>query len=255
MSDSSIASIETPQISITDENDDTSSVYTSSKGADPEKKKKKSVRHGLQALVDHSAFQAQTERGESISAGSSASDPRTRTSDCQFTVDSAVQTGRSVGRIAEAGMKVPMEVMMGLSKGFHNIPRLYGDEPRKVEKVTGFSSGLKVAGREFGQGLYEGFTGLVTEPYKGAKEDGVGGFVKGIGKGMVGIAMKPQAGKFDLSIPFQCLTSASCLCASCLHHEGHLHGGTQTLGFKRSKLYYCRPHRPGLGGLQQLDSR
>ncbi|KAL1387049.1 hypothetical protein HDK64DRAFT_309589 [Phyllosticta capitalensis] len=198
MSDSSIASIETPQISITDENDDTSSVYTSSKGADPEKKKKKSVRHGLQALVDHSAFQAQTERGESISAGSSASDPRTRTSDCQFTVDSAVQTGRSVGRIAEAGMKVPMEVMMGLSKGFHNIPRLYGDEPRKVEKVTGFSSGLKVAGREFGQGLYEGFTGLVTEPYKGAKEDGVGGFVKGIGKGMVGIAMKPQAAAFAL---------------------------------------------------------
>ncbi|KAK8239083.1 hypothetical protein HDK77DRAFT_378576, partial [Phyllosticta capitalensis] len=175
MSDSSIASIETPQISITDENDDTSS-----------------------ALVDHSAFQAQTERGESISAGSSASDPRTRTSDCQFTVDSAVQTGRSVGRIAEAGMKVPMEVMMGLSKGFHNIPRLYGDEPRKVEKVTGFSSGLKVAGREFGQGLYEGFTGLVTEPYKGAKEDGVGGFVKGIGKGMVGIAMKPQAAAFAL---------------------------------------------------------
>ncbi|KAK7520486.1 uncharacterized protein IWZ02DRAFT_265520 [Phyllosticta citriasiana] len=197
VSDSSIASIETPQISITDENDDRSSVYTSSKSTGQEKKKK-SVRHGLQALVDHSAFHAQTERGDSPSVGSSASDPRTRTSENQFTVDSAVQTGRSVGKIAEAGMKVPMEVMMGLSKGFHNIPRLYGDEPRKVEKVTGFSSGLKVAGREFGQGLYEGFTGIVTEPYKGAKEDGVGGFVKGIGKGMVGIAMKPQAAAFAL---------------------------------------------------------
>ncbi|KAK8162402.1 hypothetical protein IWX90DRAFT_435371 [Phyllosticta citrichinensis] len=198
VSDSSIASVETPQISITDENDERSSVYTSSKSTGPEKKKK-SVRHGLQALVDHSAFHAQTERGDSPSVGSSASDPRTRTSDCQqFTVDSAVQTGRSVGKIAEAGMKVPMEVMMGLSKGFHNIPRLYGDQPRKVEKVTGFSSGLKVAGREFGQGLYEGFTGILTEPYKGAKEDGVGGFVKGIGKGMVGIAMKPQAAAFAL---------------------------------------------------------
>ncbi|KAK0653947.1 hypothetical protein DIS24_g5582 [Lasiodiplodia hormozganensis] len=95
-------------------------------------------------------------------------------------------------------MKVPMDVMLGLQRGFHNTSKLYGEEPRQVEKVTGFSSGLKVAGKEFGTGLYEGISGLITQPLKGAKEDGAGGFIKGVGKGIAGIALKPQAAAFAI---------------------------------------------------------
>ncbi|KKY24732.1 putative glycosyltransferase family 1 protein [Diplodia seriata] len=95
-------------------------------------------------------------------------------------------------------MKVPMDVMLGLQRGFHNTSKLYGEEPRQVEKVTGFSSGVKVAGKEFGIGLFEGISGLVTQPLKGAKEEGAGGFIKGFGKGIAGIALKPQAAAFAI---------------------------------------------------------
>ncbi|GME37414.1 UDP-glucuronosyl/UDP-glucosyltransferase [Neofusicoccum parvum] len=95
-------------------------------------------------------------------------------------------------------MKVPMDVMLGLQRGFHNTSKLYGEEPRQVEKVTGFSSGIKVAGKEFGTGLYEGISGIITQPLKGAKEEGAGGFIKGVGRGIAGIALKPQAAAFAI---------------------------------------------------------
>ncbi|KAK7721810.1 hypothetical protein SLS57_005159 [Botryosphaeria dothidea] len=115
-----------------------------------------------------------------------------------FSVESALQSGKGVSRIVGAGMKVPMDVMLGLQRGFHNTSKLYGEEPRQVEKVTGFSSGLKVAGKEFGTGLYEGISGIITQPLKGAKEDGAGGFIKGVGRGIAGIALKPQAAAFAI---------------------------------------------------------
>ncbi|OJD35794.1 glycosyltransferase family 1 protein [Diplodia corticola] len=115
-----------------------------------------------------------------------------------FSVESALQSGKGVSRIVGAGMKVPMDVMLGLQRGFHNTSKLYGEEPRQVEKVTGFSSGLKVAGKEFGTGLYEGISGLVTQPLKGAQKEGAGGFIKGVGRGIAGIALKPQAAAFAI---------------------------------------------------------
>lgn len=44
--------------------------------------------------------------------------------------------------------------------------------------------------------MFDGITGLVTQPMAGAKKDGAAGFVKGIGKGIGGIMLKPGAGKF-----------------------------------------------------------
>ena len=36
---------------------------------------------------------------------------------------------------------------MNVAKGFHNVPRLYGEEVRKVDKVTDLQSGLKTAAK------------------------------------------------------------------------------------------------------------
>lgn len=117
-----------------------------------------------------------------------------------FNVEAAIgaslETGKGVGRLVEAGVKSPMNFCMGLAKGFRNAPRLYNDETvRKQEKVTGLASGVMLAGKEFGLGLYDGITGLVTQPYKGAEKEGMSGLIKGIGKGIGGIVLKPQAGK------------------------------------------------------------
>ncbi len=49
------------------------------------------------------------------------------------------------------------------------------------------------------KGIFEGVTGLVTQPVKGAKEEGAKGFFKGFGKGLIGIATKPVAGVLDMA--------------------------------------------------------
>ncbi len=53
--------------------------------------------------------------------------------------------------------------------------------------------------QELGYGFYDGFSGVVTHPYEGAKGEGLLGFAKGVGKGFVGLVSKPVAGK---SLPF-----------------------------------------------------
>ncbi|KAL8683412.1 MAG: hypothetical protein Q9186_000674 [Xanthomendoza sp. 1 TL-2023] len=108
--------------------------------------------------------------------------------------DTAVGTSKGIGRIVGAGLKSPMDFTLGIARGFHNAPKLYGDESvRQPDKVTGIQSGLKTAGKEFGYGLYDGVTGLFTQPVQGAKQGGVAGFIKGFGKGIGGVMLKPSA--------------------------------------------------------------
>ncbi|KAM0559386.1 hypothetical protein ACHAPJ_004411 [Fusarium lateritium] len=110
-------------------------------------------------------------------------------------VNAAVGTGRGVGRVVTTGARTPMNFCLGLARGFRNMPRLYNDDTiRPVEKVTGVGSGFMVAGKEFGYGLFDGVTGLVTQPLKGAEKEGVQGLIKGFGKGIGGIVAKPAAG-------------------------------------------------------------
>jgi hypothetical protein len=66
----------------------------------------------------------------------------------KLTLDAAVGAGKSVSKIVGAGLKSPMDFTMGLAQGFHNAPKLYGDDTvRKSEPITGFQSGLKAAGK------------------------------------------------------------------------------------------------------------
>ncbi|KAL8952864.1 MAG: hypothetical protein Q9222_001256 [Ikaeria aurantiellina] len=117
----------------------------------------------------------------------------------QISLDSAVGAGKGIGRIVGAGLKSPMDFTLSLARGFHNAPRLYGDESvRHPDKVTGIQTGLKAAGKEFKYGVYDGVSGLFTQPIHGARQDGVAGFIKGVGKGIGGLLLKPQAAFFSL---------------------------------------------------------
>jgi hypothetical protein len=40
-----------------------------------------------------------------------------------------------------------MEITMNVSRGFHNLPKMYGDEVREVERVVDVQSGLQAAGK------------------------------------------------------------------------------------------------------------
>ena len=46
--------------------------------------------------------------------------------------------------------------------------------------------------------MFDGISGIVTQPIEGAKKEGVAGFIKGFGKGIGGIVLKPSAGETSI---------------------------------------------------------
>jgi hypothetical protein len=70
---------------------------------------------------------------------------------------------------------------------------------RRLNKTTSVSEGLYVGGKELGKNIVEGFSGIVVAPYRGWEEGGSVGFGMGIAKGILGVALKPAVGVFDLA--------------------------------------------------------
>ncbi len=106
----------------------------------------------------------------------------------------AEDTGQGFAKTGEALAKAPMDLSLAIAQGFHNAPRLYGDiTVRTPPRISGFHSGLRAAGSEFAFGVYDGVTGLVLQPYHGARKNGAVGFVQGVGKGIGGFVLKDLA--------------------------------------------------------------
>ncbi|KAG9661509.1 hypothetical protein KCU95_g4576, partial [Aureobasidium melanogenum] len=106
-----------------------------------------------------------------------------------------VRTAKGFGRIFQATARAPMKFTVAMAEGAHNAPRLWGDRSvRKPVKVTGIMSGISAGCQELLLGTYDGITGLMTLPVRGAKEQGMIGFAKGIGQGIVGMPVKFWAG-------------------------------------------------------------
>ncbi|KAM0285013.1 hypothetical protein ACHAQH_001702 [Verticillium albo-atrum] len=105
--------------------------------------------------------------------------------------DYAGDIGSGLEKSGKALAKAPVDLSMAIAQGFHNAPRLYGDDTvRRPTRVTGMRSGLKAAGSEFVYGIWDGTTGVVLLPVRGAKKDGVVGFIKGTGMGVGGLVLK-----------------------------------------------------------------
>jgi len=66
------------------------------------------------------------------------------------------------------------------------------------EHPNNIFEGFVQGGRAVKVGVSHGISGLVTQPIQGAQKEGKLGFVKGLGKGIVGVAAKPTAGVLDL---------------------------------------------------------
>lgn len=107
----------------------------------------------------------------------------------------ALLTFKSCGRVLETTLTAPMHFTLGMTQGFRNAPTHYGDTTvRPATDVTGWQSGIKTAGKEFGLGMYDGLSGMLTQPYHGAKKEGGLGLAKGVAKGVGGAIAKPGAG-------------------------------------------------------------
>lgn len=80
-----------------------------------------------------------------------------------------------------------IDMPLAFAEGMRNAPRLYGGKVVDNGPVTGWKSGFMVSGKNFGTGIGQGFSGVVQEPMRGAKEGGSLGAVKGVGKGLLGL--------------------------------------------------------------------
>lgn len=58
---------------------------------------------------------------------------------------------------------------------------------------------LARGGKSLVMGLFDGVTGIVRKPVEGAKSDGVEGFFKGVGIGVVGVITRPASGVVDFA--------------------------------------------------------
>ncbi|KAK5664002.1 hypothetical protein OQA88_215 [Cercophora sp. LCS_1] len=109
----------------------------------------------------------------------------------------ATEVGRGAYKTATALARAPVDLSIALAQGFHNAPRLYGDDTvRRPTRVTGIQSGLRAARHEFAYGIFDGWTGVVRLPYRGARDGGVRGFVTGVGMGITGFVLKDIAAIF-----------------------------------------------------------
>ena len=88
-----------------------------------------------------------------------------------------------------------VDVPHAAAEGFRQVPRLYGEKPKDYGSVQDWKSGAIVGGKNFVDGMTDGFTGLYTQPVNGAKEEGALGAVKGFAKGTIGLAAKVPSGK------------------------------------------------------------
>lgn len=111
--------------------------------------------------------------------------------------DMVAEMADGLRQTASAIAKAPVDLSLALAQGFHNAPRLYGDDTvRRPPRVTGIRSGFRAARRELGYGVYDGWTGVVTQPVRGARSGGVLGFAKGTGIGLSGFVLKNMSALF-----------------------------------------------------------
>lgn len=69
---------------------------------------------------------------------------------------------------------------------------------RLQQQPSRLPQSLCQAGSSFAMGVCLGLSGVILHPLRGTKEEGVEGFFKGIGKGLMGLITKPTGGAVDM---------------------------------------------------------
>lgn len=91
-----------------------------------------------------------------------------------------------------------VDLPLAATEGMRAVPRLYGRETKSGGQIKDFQSGVIVAGKNFGRGIYEGATDIFVETYTGKKTSGAAGAAKGLGKGVISFTAKTASGVVGL---------------------------------------------------------
>ncbi|KAF7324784.1 Glycosyltransferase family 1 protein [Mycena kentingensis (nom. inval.)] len=111
----------------------------------------------------------------------------------------AVASGKGVGAFVGSVVKgLVVDVPLAMTEGMRNVPSMYGQVPQDHGQVTGWASGAAVAGKTFATEFTTGLADVFVQPYKGAREEGLIGLVKGTGKGVVNATFKTTGAAMGL---------------------------------------------------------
>ncbi|KAI5362557.1 putative vacuolar protein sorting-associated protein [Septoria linicola] len=107
---------------------------------------------------------------------------------------------KSVFGISDSVSKFTGSISKGLAaasmdKEFQDSRRMSRSRNRPKHALYGITSG----GNAFASSLASGIGGLARQPMQGAEREGAAGFVKGVGKGLLGLPTKALIGGFDLA--------------------------------------------------------
>ncbi|KAL1588948.1 hypothetical protein WHR41_02547 [Cladosporium halotolerans] len=107
---------------------------------------------------------------------------------------------KSVFGLSDSVSKFTGSISKGLAaasmdKEFQDARRMSRSRNRPKHALYGITSG----GNAFASSLASGIGGLARQPLQGAEKEGAAGFMKGVGKGILGLATKPAIGAFDLA--------------------------------------------------------
>eukprot|EP00116_Pleurobrachia_bachei_P006350 sb/3466612/ len=103
----------------------------------------------------------------------------------------------SVGGVVGAASKISRSIGKGIAKLTFDEEYQKSRNRRMTQKPSHIGEGLARGGKSLLEGFYHGVTGVLVKPIEGAVDDGVGGFFKGVGKGLVGVVARPLGGLTD----------------------------------------------------------
>ncbi|XP_023292594.2 vacuolar protein sorting-associated protein 13 [Lucilia cuprina] len=107
--------------------------------------------------------------------------------------------GHTVGGAAGAVSKITGAMGKGLAVLTFDEEYQKKRRQNMNAKPKTFQEGMARSGKGLVMGFVDGVTGCVTKPISGAKEEGVEGFFKGLGKGTIGLVTRPTAGIVDFA--------------------------------------------------------
>nr|CAD7395131.1 unnamed protein product [Timema poppensis] len=98
---------------------------------------------------------------------------------------------------------LPLDCKVNCSKGIAalSFDKDYQRKRREAmhQRPANVQMGLARSGKGLVMGVVDGVSGVIMKPISGAREEGIEGFFKGVGKGMMGLVTRPTAGVIDFA--------------------------------------------------------
>ncbi|KAL7290198.1 hypothetical protein TKK_0015907 [Trichogramma kaykai] len=107
--------------------------------------------------------------------------------------------GHTVGGMAGAVSKITGAMGKGLAALTFDKDYQRKRQEQLNKQPANLQEGLARSGKGLVMGVVDGISGVVMKPISGAREEGVEGFFKGFGKGVVGLVTRPTAGIVDFA--------------------------------------------------------